>query len=111
VPSQDAGRKPGFPEAVDGTNVRACRDGTCEILATKRVRIPLDARFGFRAFSFDPADSTWRFSYPGGGSGRMKFLAPPYSGSAVGPTGEQNLVLTVVASEGSRAVISLRPGK
>jgi hypothetical protein len=41
----------------------------------------------------------------------MKFLAPPYSGSASGPTGEQSLVLTVVASEGSRAVISLRPGK
>ncbi|GLY83076.1 hypothetical protein [Actinoallomurus iriomotensis] len=44
---------PGFPQAPDGTDVRACHDGSCEILVTKRTRIPLDSRFGFRTFSFD----------------------------------------------------------
>jgi hypothetical protein len=111
VPSEDTGRKPGFPEAADGTNVRACHDGSCEILATKRVRIPLDPRFDFKTFSFDPADSTWRYTYSNGGSGKLSFLAPPYSGSWAGPNAKQGLVLTVVASDGSKAVISLRPGK
>lgn len=104
-------RTPGLPQAADGTDVHACHDGSCEILLTKRTKIPLDSRFGFKTFSFDPADSTWRYTYPGGGSGRLKWLAPPYSGSWAGPTAEQQLVMTVVASDGSRAVISLRPGK
>ncbi|MGI5227008.1 hypothetical protein [Actinoallomurus sp. CA-142502] len=102
---------PGFPQAPDGTDVRACHDGSCEILVTKRTRIPLDSRFGFRTFSFDPADSTWRYTYPDGGSGHVKWLEPPYSGSWAGPTAKQQLVMTVVASEKSRAVISLHPGK
>jgi hypothetical protein len=109
--AQAPARTPGFPEAADGTNVRACRDGSCEILVTKRVSIPLTSRFGFKAFSFDPADSTWRYTYPGGGSGSLSFQAPPYSGSWAGPTAKQSLVLTVVATQGSKAVISLRPGK
>jgi hypothetical protein len=104
-------RTPGFPEAADGTNVRACRDGACEILVTKRVSIPLTSRFGLKTFSFDPADSTWRYTYPGGGSGSLSFQAPPYSGSWAGPSAKQSLLLTVVASQGSKAVISLRPGK
>ncbi len=104
-------RTPSFPQAADGTDVHACRDGNCEILAGARVTIPLAARFGFRTFSFDPADSTWRYTYTAGGSGHLKFLAPPYSGSWAAPTGKQSLALTVVASDGSRAVISLRPGK
>jgi hypothetical protein len=104
-------RTPGLPPAADGTNVRACHDGSCEILVTGRVSIPLTSRFGFKTFSFDAADSTWRYTYPNGGSGSLSFKAPPYSGSWAGPTAEQSLVLTVVASEGSKAVISLRPGK
>ncbi|WP_329257357.1 hypothetical protein OG417_18665 [Actinoallomurus sp. NBC_01490] len=109
--SRTPARTPGFPQAADGKNVRACHDGSCEILVTKRTKIPLDPRFGFKTFSFDPSDSTWRYTYPIGGSGRLKWLEPPYSGSWVGPTGKQQLVMTVVASDGSKAVISLRPGK
>ncbi|MFI0408881.1 hypothetical protein [Actinomadura sp. 3N508] len=30
------------PRAADGTNVRACKDGTCEVKVTRRVTIPLD---------------------------------------------------------------------
>jgi hypothetical protein len=100
---------PGFPRAADGRNVRACRDGNCEILVTKRTRIPLDARFGFKTFSFDPADSTWRYTYPQGGSGSVSFLAPPYSGQWAAPGGEQGITLTVVGSAKGKAVISLRP--
>jgi hypothetical protein len=101
--------KPGFPRAADGKNVRACRDGRCEVLVTKRTRIPLDKRFGFRSFTFDPADSTWRFGYAEGGTGSVKFLEPPYSGQWAAPSGEAGLILTVVASEKGRTVISLRP--
>ncbi|GAA4491972.1 hypothetical protein GCM10023191_026890 [Actinoallomurus oryzae] len=111
TPARTPARTPGFPQAADGKNVRACHDGSCEILVTKRTKIPLDPRFGFKTFSFDPSDSTWRYTYPIGGSGRLKWLEPPYSGSWVGPTGKQQLVMTVVASDGSKAVISLRPGK
>jgi hypothetical protein len=78
---------------------------------TRRVTIPLVPRFGFKTFSFDPATSKWQFSYPEGGSGSVKFLEPPYTGSWVGPSGKQSLDLTVVASDGSKAVISLHPGK
>ncbi|MFI0352293.1 hypothetical protein [Actinomadura sp. 9N407] len=106
-----APQTPGFPQAADGTSVRACRDGNCEVLVTKRMTIPLDARFGFKTFSFDPADSTWRYTYPDGGSGQLKFIEPPYSGSWAGPTADQQLNLKVVASDGSKAVISLTPGK
>ena len=100
---------PGFPRAADGTDVRACSDGSCEVLVTKRTRIPLDARFGFKTFSFDPADSTWRYTYREGGNGSVSFLAPPYSGQWAAPSGEQGLTLTVVASATGKAVISLRP--
>jgi hypothetical protein len=41
----------------------------------------------------------------------VKWLEPPYTGSWSGPTAKQQLVMTVVASDGSKAVISLRPGK
>lgn len=91
--------------------MRACRDGRCEILVTKRVRIPLDARYGFKTFSFDPSDSKWRFSYPGGGSGSLKLFDPQKSQTWSGPTAKQSITFAVVASEGSKAVISLRPGK
>ncbi|MGI5212468.1 hypothetical protein [Plantactinospora sp. CA-290183] len=109
APSPDATPEAGFPAAANGTNVRSCYDGSCEILVTKRVTIPLDPRFGFKTFSFDPADSTWRYTYPEGGSGSLKFLEPPYSGEWAGPSAKQGLAMRVVATEGSRAVISLRP--
>ncbi|ROT31909.1 hypothetical protein [Micromonospora sp. HM5-17] len=99
----------GLPEAADGTNVRACYDGSCEILVTRRVTIPLDPRFGFTTFSFDPADSTWRYTDPEGGSGSLKLLEPPYSGELTGPSATQSLAVRVVATEGSTAVIALRP--
>lgn len=110
TPGQSPATKPGFPVPADGQDVKACRDGKCEILVTERTTIPLDRRFGFKKFSFDPADSTWRYSYPEGGGGELRFLEPPYSGSWAAPHGEQSLNLRVVATQGSKAVISLSPG-
>jgi hypothetical protein len=109
TPDPEPTGEPGFPTAADGTNVRACYDGNCEILVTKRVTIGLDPKFGFETFSFDPTDSVWRYTYPDGGSGSLSFLEPPYEGQWAGPSASQSLALKVVASQGSRAVISLRP--
>jgi hypothetical protein len=107
--SLDPKQATAFPKAADGRNVRACYNGSCEILVTKRVSIPLHPRFGFKTFSFDPADSTWRYTYPEGGHGSLKFLEPPYSGEWSGPSSTQSLAMRVVATQGSKAVISLRP--
>lgn len=100
---------PAFPAAKDGTNVRACKDGTCEILVTRKTTIPMAARFGFKTVSFDPADRTWRFTYADGGSSSIAFLEPPYSGQWVAPYGEQGLNLRTVAFDRKRAVISMSP--
>ncbi|MEV6634829.1 hypothetical protein AB0M54_29175 [Actinoplanes sp. NPDC051470] len=100
---------PGFPEAKDGTNVRACKDGACEILVTRKTTIPMAAHFGFKTVSFDPADRTWRFTYADGGSSSIAFLEPPYSGQWVAPYGEQGLNLRTVAFDKKRAVISISP--
>ncbi|WP_021596662.1 hypothetical protein [Actinomadura welshii] len=108
--AQSPAPSPTFPKAADGTKASACRDGRCEILVTKRTKIPIDRRFGLATLSFAPTDLTWRYTYPNGGSGSMKFLEPPYTGSVAGPTAKQGLSLRVVASDGSKAVISLSPG-
>lgn len=110
APTQSPPPSPGFPKPADGTKASACRDGKCEILVTKRTKIPLDSRFGLSTLSFAPTDLTWRYTYPDGGSGSMKFLEPPYTGSVAGPSAKQGLSLRVVASDGSKAVISLTPG-
>jgi hypothetical protein len=97
------------PAPRPGCRTHACKDGTCEILVTKRTTIPLAAHFGFKKMSFDPADRTWRFSYSDGGSSSLEFLEPPYSGQWSAPRGDQGLNLRVVAFEGKRAVVSISP--
>lgn len=97
--------------AKDGTNLRACYDGDCEILVSHRQTIRLDPRFGFSTFSFDAGDLTWRYTYPEGGNGSIRFEAPTYAGSWAGPSARQSLGMRVVDFQGPRAVIALHPGK
>ncbi|MBQ1073280.1 hypothetical protein KBX06_08890 [Micromonospora sp. C31] len=91
--------------ARDGTDVRACRDGTCEIVVRGKVDVPLDRRFGFTDFTvtFIPPKRTQFF----GGD--------PVNGNLRGHvdgTGELNandISVQVVAISDSGAVLRFSP--
>ncbi|ROO82972.1 hypothetical protein EDD29_0460 [Actinocorallia herbida] len=97
----------GLPRAADGRDVRACFNGNCEILVDGRTEIPLNERFGFRTFSFDPADSTWRYTYRTGGTGKMRVSGLGANASWLGTSPVRMLKLRILARDGDKAVISL----
>ncbi|MEH1099590.1 hypothetical protein [Micromonospora sp. CPCC 205561] len=62
-PSSGVVPSPSTLSAENGTDVRACRDGTCEIVVRGKVEVPLDRRFGFTEFTvtFVPPNRTQFF--------------------------------------------------
>ncbi|MDX6738712.1 hypothetical protein [Actinocorallia sp. A-T 12471] len=102
-----AGGAGGLPRAADGTDVAACFDGNCEIRVRGRTTIPLNARFGFTRFSYDPGDSTWRYAYRTGGRGSTQMRGIGTNISWLGTSPSRMLRLRVIARDGDAAVISL----
>ncbi|WP_460301717.1 hypothetical protein [Actinocorallia aurea] len=100
----------GFPRAANGRDADACFDGNCEILVDGRTEIPLHERFGFATFSFDPSDSTWRYTYLTGGTGKMRVSGLGANASWLGTSPARMLKLRILARDGDKAVISLSSG-
>jgi hypothetical protein len=55
-PKATASPTPSLPAPADGTNRRACADGSCEIRVTKPVSVPLPARFGLGSLEVTAVD-------------------------------------------------------
>ncbi len=100
-PSPSPSPSPTTPAAADGTNVRACRDGTCEILVTRRTGIPVPARFRVRGLSVTPGDGEVDVRADAG-----MMQAGGRTGALLGLNG---LEIEVVAAGDGEAVLRLRP--
>jgi hypothetical protein len=97
-----------LPRAADGTNVRACFDGNCEILVSKPVDIQLNGRLGIGALSVTAIDSSgvdFRSISPSGFVSSFLDQTP----SQGGPSTMNKLAISVVAISDKKAVIRLSP--
>lgn len=98
---------PPLPGAKDGSNVRACFDGTCEIAVAGPLDIPFDGRYGVYGISVvaiapggvDLMGST------GGMTGNFLSQRPDQGG----PSTLNELSFSVVAISGTTAVIAFFP--
>ncbi len=94
--------------AADGSDIRSCYDGACEISVSKPVRIPVDGRSGFDAVqvtAIEPNAVSFRVDYPhGSGSGS----ASPGGAVSFG-AGAHRTQITVVAIDAGTAVIRMSP--
>lgn len=96
------------PPAADGSNVRACYDGACEISVSGPTRIPLDGRSGFDAVAVqavEPNKVSFRVNYPNGSSSGS---ASP-GGTVTFRNGAGGTRITVVAIDAGTAVIRMSP--
>ncbi|MFI0369719.1 hypothetical protein ACH35V_17750 [Actinomadura sp. 1N219] len=119
------------PPPADGTNLRACKDGACEVKVTRRVTIPMDEEklevstikvtsLKGDAISFEvglPSSGAFDFNCEGdprcqtmvvgpayGSSGNAKITAHP--GARVKANG---VVIAVVSASEGTAVLRMKP--
>lgn len=101
------------PEAKDGTDIDACRDGECEVAVSKPTDIPLDGELGVTTVSVTAIDdeevtvscATGSSSgSEGGGEGKMSLLEP---GGGALPCGDLELSVSAIAD--GTAVVVLEP--
>ncbi len=103
VPKTSTALKP-FPAAADGTNLRACADGDCEILVTGPVTIRLTKGLGMSSLDItavSPAGVDFQSSSPSG----MVMSATGQTPNQGGASTFNKLSFEVVALEGSKAVV------
>ncbi|MFI0481325.1 hypothetical protein [Actinomadura sp. 9N215] len=130
-PRSPAPASPTPLSAADGTNVRACKDGTCEVKVTRRLTIRMDEEklevsaitvtsLTGDAISFEvglPSSGAFDFNCEGdprcqtmvagpaaGSSGNAKITAHP--GARVKANG---VVITVVAASNGTVVLGMKP--
>jgi hypothetical protein len=89
--------RPAFPSAADGSNIKACYDGKCEVLVAKKARIPLKP--SLRVSGLVVTVSGGRVKMVAGG-GSMQA-----DGNANTTLAMNGVVVYVVAVEDSRAVL------
>lgn len=97
-----------LPRAADRTDVQACFDGSCEILVSEPVDIPLDGSLGIGALSVTAIDSSgvdFQSVSPSGFVSSFLDQKP----SQGGPSTMNELAISVVAISGKKAVIRLSP--
>lgn len=97
-----------LPRAKDGTNLRACYDGRCEVLVTKPVDITLNGRRGVDILFVTAIDSDgvdFQTISASGFTGNLLEQRPDQGG----PSTINRLAVSVVAISGRRAVIRLSP--
>lgn len=91
----------GLPEAADGTDVSACFDGNCEILATSALEVPVDPDFGVDTFTIVELDAeTVTVEATGAGTYLKVTISPEGAGSLNG------ILVSVVALDEEQAVLS-----
>lgn len=97
-----------LPHAANGTDVRACSGGSCEVLVTGPVALPLDARFGLSSLSVQDITAAGVDFGAVASDGTILNLyqqRPDQGGASV----VGNLAIAVVACDGHAAVIKLSP--
>ncbi|MEJ3750499.1 hypothetical protein WEI85_45480 [Actinomycetes bacterium KLBMP 9797] len=97
-----------LPRAADGTNVRACLDGRCEILVSKPIDIPLDGRHGIGVLSVTAIDSSGVDFQSVSPSGFVSSFHDQHPDQG-GPSTMNKLAIGVIAISGTKAVIRLSP--
>lgn len=123
--SPTASPTPSLPRPSDGTNARACADGTCEIRVSGPVSVPLPERFGLGSVEVVSVDDTTvtmiapltrsEFSSDGGCSSMITGPGANSGGhvSLTCHSGEKAVVnaldLEVVGIVDQAAVLRLRP--
>ncbi len=103
APTTSAAPHP-FPAAADGTNLRACADGDCEILVTGPVTIRLAKGLGMSSLDItavSPAGVDFQSVSPSG----MVASATGQTPNQGGASSIDKLSFEVVALEGSKAVV------
>lgn len=93
-----------LPEAADGTNIGACKDGTCEILVTKQVHLTVG---GWKVrVSLSETKATVRNNDPDGAVGEVS-LASGGTG-AFGEADGKELTIKALAVDKDGAVLKFR---
>ncbi|MGW4400376.1 hypothetical protein ACWEHA_34220 [Amycolatopsis nivea] len=103
APTTSAAPKP-FPAAADGTNLRACADGDCEILVTGPTTIRFAKSLGMSSLDItavSPAGVDFQSVSPSG----MVMSAREQTPDQGGPSTINKLSFEVIALEGSKAVV------
>ncbi len=93
-----------FPTAADGTNLRACADGDCEILVTGPVTIRFNRSLGMSSLDITAVSSAgvdFQSVSPSG----MVVSAMGQTPNQGGASSINKLSFEVVALEGSKAVV------
>ncbi|MET9557211.1 hypothetical protein [Streptomyces sp. NPDC006645] len=93
-----------LPTAADGTDVGACKDGTCEILVTKQTHLAI-GEWKVRA-SLSETKATVRNNDPGGAVGEV-WLTDGGTGS-FGEADGRELAFNAVAIDKDGAVLKFR---
>ncbi|MEU6711042.1 hypothetical protein ABZ897_06135 [Nonomuraea sp. NPDC046802] len=89
-----------LPTAADGTDVGACKDGTCEILVTKQAHLVV-GQWKLRV-SLTETKATVRNNDPGGAAGESTLAA---GGTATFGEGNDELIVQAVAVNKDGAVL------
>jgi hypothetical protein len=121
------------PQAADGTNLRACKDGTCEVKVTRPVRIQTDVRklkvSAIRVTSLEGEEISFEVALPPSGEFDLNCDGDPRCqtmvvGPAFGSSGKANItahtgaqvqangitIQVVTAAKGS-AILRMKPRK
>ena len=104
-PTTNTAPKP-FPAAADGTNLRACADGDCEVLVTGPVTIRLAKGLGISSLDItavSPAGVDFRSTSPSGMVASATGQTPNHGGAST----INKLSFEVIALERSKAVVRL----
>lgn len=97
------------PTAADGSDIRACYDGACEISVSRPLTIPLDGRSGFNAVTIEairPALMSFRANFPDGTV--LRSSASPGS-TVTFSSGTVGTTIKVVTINSGTAVIKMSP--
>ncbi|MCO5995473.1 hypothetical protein [Actinoallomurus rhizosphaericola] len=106
VPRTTAGPGAPLPRAANGTDLKACRTGRCEVQVSPRDRIPVPARLGVNELTVTAIhgdDITLRGTAPG------TSLTVELGGNAGATTMMNGLAITLVAIADGRAVLRVAP--
>ncbi|TMR02389.1 hypothetical protein ETD83_12635 [Actinomadura soli] len=122
---------PAPPRAADGTNLRACKDGTCEVKVARRVTIAMDEDklevSAIKVTSLKGGEVSFDVALPSSGAFDLNCEGDPrcqtmVAGPAFGSAGNAKItahpgarikangvVITVVAAAGGTAVLRMEP--
>lgn len=95
------------PPPADGSDIRACHDGTCEISVSRPLTIPLDGRSGFNAVTIEaiePNLMSFRVNFPDGTA--LRSSTSP-GGRVTFRSGTGSMTINVLTINSGTAVIKM----